>query len=143
MDKNNDSVLSANLFFLSAALSRRLSSQADEQFAEFGLSGSHALLLMLIGDHPRIQPGQLAQKLHLKPSTITRLVNKLERRKLVERHSEGRASLIVCTSKGDELVVLFGKKWKNLSSEIDRQLGERYAEVLGEMMQEALRTIGD
>ncbi|HKK43997.1 MAG TPA: MarR family transcriptional regulator, partial [Balneolaceae bacterium] len=94
MDGQN-SILDQNLFFLSSALSRKLSSQADAAFAKFGLSTSHVLILLLTNRNPGIQPSSLAERLHLNPSTITRLVQKLERRKLLERKSEGRATSIV------------------------------------------------
>ena len=141
MADNDSSILSSNLFFLSSALSRKLSAEADKQFAEFGLSNSHALLILLIDEHPNIQPSQLAEKLVLKPSTITRLVNKLERRKLVEKRSEGRSSHIVCTSKGSELIDKLNQRWGALMKVKKQELGERYVSVLSEMMQQALQSI--
>ncbi|HLR26426.1 MAG TPA: MarR family transcriptional regulator [Fodinibius sp.] len=141
MTDSDSTILSSNLFFLSSALSRKLSAEADKQFSEFGLSNSHALLLLLIDEHPNIQPSQLAEKLILKPSTITRLVNKLERRKLVEKTSEGRSSHIVCTSKGSELIDKLNQRWGALMKVKKQELGERYVSVLSEMMQQALQSI--
>ena len=141
MTDSDSTILSSNLFFLSSALSRKLSAEADKQFSEFGLSNSHALLLLLIDEHPNIQPSQLAEKLILKPSTITRLVNKLERRKLVEKTSEGRSSHIVCTSKGGELIDKLNQRWEALMKVKKQELGERYVSVLSEMMQQALQSI--
>src|SRR5699024_11079501 len=138
MPDNASTILSSNIFFLSSALSRKLSAESDKQFAEFGLFNSHALLLLLINEYTNIQPSQLAEKLILKPSTITRLVNKLERRKLVEKSSEGRSSHIVCTSKGSELIDKLNQRWEALMMVKKQELGERYVSVLSEMMQQAL-----
>lgn len=134
-------ILTENLFFLAGAFSRKLSGRADEAFASKGLSSSHALLLVLIQDEPRIQPSSLAEKLYLKPSTITRLVQKLERRELVDRESEGRASHISCTNKGEDVAAEVKKRWQELLDQKREELGERYVEVLSEMISNALDAI--
>lgn len=131
-------ILENNLFFLTGALSRKLKNQADEAFATVGLSSSHALLLWLIYDNPDIQPSQLANQMQLKPSTITRLVQKLERRELVEKQSEGRAIAIRCTDKGKNLAQEIEQKWEQLIQLKKENIGERYVEVLSEMIDNAL-----
>lgn len=141
MADNEDQILFDNLFFLTNAFSRILSREADEVFASVGLASSHVLILQLVDENPDIQPSSLAEKLHLKPSTITRLVQKLERRKLVERKSEGRATSIVCTNKGRQLVSETKGQWSELMDQKRDQLGERYVEVLSEMISNALETV--
>ncbi|WP_138430845.1 MarR family winged helix-turn-helix transcriptional regulator [Fodinibius saliphilus] len=138
MAENNDDVLEGNLFFLAAAFSRKLSRQADEVFASVGLSSSHALLLLLVQNDPGIQPSVLAERLYLKPSTITRLVQKLERRELVERESEGRTTSVVSTAKGARVAKQIRSKWQELNSLGSEQLGDRYVTVLSEMIAKAL-----
>ncbi|GAA5522525.1 MarR family transcriptional regulator [Aliifodinibius salicampi] len=141
MADERDLDLSQNLFFLAGALSRELSYQADEAFASVGLSSSHALLLLLIHRDPGVQPGALANKLHLKPSTITRLVQKLERRELVEKESQGRATAISCTGKGIRMAERISEQWQELLQGKQEELGERYVSVLSEMISKALDTM--
>lgn len=131
----------SNIFFLTSAFARKLGSQADETFETIGLSSSHALLLHLVNKNPEIQPGQLAEMLYLKPSTITRLVQKLERRGLVEKQSEGRATKIVCTSDGLDIAHNVQEKWEVLIQQKRKELGDRYVEVLSEMISNALETM--
>lgn len=132
-----------NLFFLTGALSRKLTNQADEVFATMGLSSSHALLLWRISNNLDVQPSQLANQMQLKPSTITRLVQKLERRGLVEKQSEGRAISIRCTAEGDELAEEIRQKWGQLIQQKRDKLGDRYVEVLSEMISNALETMDE
>jgi len=141
MADTENTILNNNLFFLTGALSRKLSNEADEVFATVGLSSSHALLLLLIHQNPGIRPSSLAEKLHLKPSTITRLVDKLERRQLVEKETEGRATSIACTNEGDELSTVIKEKWNQLLQDKQENLGERYVEVLSEMIANAIDTL--
>ncbi|MGM0546173.1 MAG: MarR family winged helix-turn-helix transcriptional regulator [Bacteroidota bacterium] len=131
-------IVENNLFFLTGALSRKLTNQADETFATVGLSSSHALLLWLIYDNPNAQPSQLANQMQLKPSTITRLVQKLERRELVKKQSEGRATSIRCTGQGENLAQDIQQKWEQLIQQQKDKLGDRYVEVLSEMIANAL-----
>lgn len=134
-------ILKDNLFFLASAFSRELVRETDEAFSTVGLSSSHALILCLVDESPGIRPGLLAEKLHLKPSTITRLVQKLERRQLVERESKGRATSIACTAAGSKLAHSLEEQWRMLISQKKEQLGERYVEVLSEMISNALEAM--
>lgn len=141
MADNEQSILAENLFFLTGALARKLYQQSDEAFASLGLSTSHALILMLVREEPGIQPSMLAEKLYLKPSTISRLVQKLERRELVECESEGRATTIACSSKGLDSAGQIEESWENLLDQKREELGDRYVEVLSEMISNALNTL--
>ena len=136
-----DKLTENNIYFLTSAFARKLGNQADELFETIGLSSSHALLLHLINKNPEIQPGQLAEMLHLKPSTITRLVQKLERRGMVEKQSKGRATKIVCTNDGQNTAENIRTKWDKLIQQKREELGERYVEVLSEMISNALDTM--
>jgi DNA-binding MarR family transcriptional regulator len=138
-----NNILHENLFFLTGALSRKLSKEADNTFAAVGLSYSHALILVLVDAEPGIQPGSIAERLYLKPSTITRLVQKLERRKLVERKSKGRATAISCTDKGRDMAKEVQRKWQKLLDEKKEQLGDRYVNVLSEMIDNAMEAMDD
>ncbi|MGD8747123.1 MAG: MarR family transcriptional regulator [Balneolaceae bacterium] len=141
MEQDRSSVLKDNLFFLASAFSRKLNGEADEIFSTMGIASSHALILLLINEEPGIQPSTLADKLFLKPSTITRLVQKLERKEMVERKTEGRATSIHCTPRGLELATNIEGSWQSLLDEKRKQLGERYVEVLSEMIANALGNI--
>lgn len=136
-----DNILGNNLFYLTSALYRTLTKEADDVFATMGLSYSHALILLLIQKEPEIQPSSLAEKMHLKPSTITRLVQKLETRQLVTKESQGRATSIACTSEGEEFASAIEEKWQMLMEEKREELGDRYVDVLSEMISNALDAI--
>jgi MarR family transcriptional regulator, organic hydroperoxide resistance regulator len=91
------------LYFTSAALARKIEKLATESWKPVGLSPSHAYLLMAVLDEPGIQPTTLAEHLQLTPSTITRLIEKLEEKKLVVRTAEGKLTNVYPTPKAKEL----------------------------------------
>ena len=76
---------------------------ATESWKPLGLSPSHAYLLIAVLEEPGIQPSALAEHLQLQPSTITRLLEKLEEKKLVIRTTEGRLTNVYPTPKAKEL----------------------------------------
>lgn len=133
-----DTELQRCLYFQTNNLSRALSRLADEAFKSVGLSTSHAFLLMKVDDEPGIQPSQLSEVLQLTPSTITRLIEKMEYQGYLERISEGRATRVEPTEKCSTKVPEIRKAWSGLQKEYRDKLGDRYTEVLTEMALKAI-----
>jgi DNA-binding MarR family transcriptional regulator len=121
--KTSESKYCSCLYFTANALARKVEKIAIESWKKVDLSPSHAYLLMLTLEVPGIQAGQLAEQLQLTPSTITRLLQKLEERKLVIRASEGKQTNVYPTQKGREL--------KPLLKQCIDDANERFAKVLG------------
>ena len=59
---------------------------------------------MMVIEEPGVQPMELSRQLHLTPSTITRLIEKLEKRKLVVRTTGGKLTNVYPSPKGKELL---------------------------------------
>lgn len=119
-----DTRFSACLLFSANALARAITAIGDEEFGRFGLSYSHAYLLCEVVDQPGITPSEVSETLYLTPSTITRLVEKLELKQLVRRESEGKKTLIYPTPQGQALRPAIAEAWQ--------RAGVRYAQAVGE-----------
>ena len=92
------------LYFSSNALARKIEKLANGSWKKVGLTPSHAYLLMLAIEDPGIQPSALVKQLLLTPSTITRLIEKLEEKKLVVRTSEGKLTNVYPTPKAKAML---------------------------------------
>ena len=79
------------LFYSSNALARAATRVAEEAFAPTGLAPSSAYVLMTALREPGTSPGRIAEVMMLDRSTVTRLVEGLERRGLVKRLARGRS----------------------------------------------------
>jgi DNA-binding MarR family transcriptional regulator len=112
------------LYFTANSLARVVGRMAEEAFGDTGLSPSHGFLMMLVTERPGITQKELAQELHLAPSTVTRFVDTLQRKGLVTRESEGKLSRVSPTDKGLLLREPIAQAWKALY--------HRYSEILGE-----------
>jgi DNA-binding MarR family transcriptional regulator len=92
------------LYFSSNALARKIEKLANDSWKKVGLTPSHAYLLMLAIEEPGIQPSVLVKHLLLSPSTITRLIEKLEEKKLVVRTTEGKLTNVYPTPKAKAML---------------------------------------
>lgn len=102
--KTSNCKYSKCLFFTSNALARKVEKLAIESWKRVDMSPSHGYLLMLLLEEPGMQPGNIAAQLQLTPSTITRLIEKLEERKLVVRTTEGKITNVYPSPKAKELL---------------------------------------
>lgn len=125
-----ENFLESCLFFNTNALSRYLLKLAEKQFKPLNLSPAHASLLLLVYDTPGISPKELGRHLHLTPSTITRFVDALEKKKLVIRKTRGKSAFISPSGKGLGLKRPIAMAYKKLYLEYTRVLGPDTASQL-------------
>lgn len=117
------------LYFTSAALARKVEKLAQASWKKVDLSPSHGYLLMSILEEPGMQPTALAEQLQLQPSTITRLIEKLEEKKLVIRTTEGKITNVYPTPKAKELLPKMKTCVEEFSGHYMRLLGEKESAV--------------
>jgi len=119
-----DNYLKECLYFTASRLSRVVTKMAEDEFSVSGLSPTYAYLLMVVYDKEGISQKELGEILHLQPSTVTRLIERLISRSLIYKKVEGRNSLVYTTDKGKNLQKTIHESWMNLRS--------RYTDILGE-----------
>lgn len=111
------------LFFTANRLSRVITKMAEDEFAVSGMSPTSAFLLMAVFEKDGISQKELGQILHLQPSTVTRLIEKLAAKNLLYNRVEGRLSLIFATDRGKAMEPVIHECWNSLRS--------RYTAILG------------
>lgn len=131
------SYLSCCLYFTANSLTRHITELAKDEFAITGLDPSYAYLMMLLCDHPGLPQNELAQLMNLKASTITRFIDKLQSKGLIERVQEGRNSLIYPSDEGKTKSKLIRKALKNLYNRYCEILGEDFANKLTSLINDA------
>ena len=128
--KDSSNTYCSCLFYSANALARAITKMAEEAFAVTGLAPSYAFLLMTVNMRPGIQPKELSAFMQLAPSTVTRLLEKMEYRKLVKREPLGKAIAVYSTPEGMALQDALVAAWNSLY--------QRYAGLLGESPARAL-----
>ena len=118
----NSAYYSGNLFYTVNALHRQISALAEAAFLDLGLTISDAYLILCVNEKHEIQPMEISEKILLAPSTITRMVEKLEKRSIVVRRQEGKYSFITPTTKGKDLYIAIQQKWDEINANIQSKL---------------------
>lgn len=88
------------------AVAHGLESSSKRMHAELGVTGPQRLVLRIVGHYERIGAGQLADVLHIHPSSLTGMLKRLEDAELVRRESDPfdrRRALLALTKRGQRL----------------------------------------
>lgn len=112
------------LFFTATRLKKIVAKIAEDELKLLGMSPTYVYVLLGVKFKKGITQKELCEELHLKPSTITRFIDKLVINGLVERRAEGKLSHIYLTKAGEEIQKDIQKYRKKLH--------KRYKEILGE-----------
>jgi DNA-binding MarR family transcriptional regulator len=131
------------LYFTTSALARKVEKLAVESWKPVNLSPSHAYLLMAVLEEPGMQPGILGELLQLQPSTITRLIQKLEEKKLVVRTTEGRITNVYPTPKAKELQPKLMESMQHFYKQYSEALGKDESQKLIQNMMKVADKLKD
>lgn len=132
-----------NLYFTVNAFARELSVVAESYFSVIGLTPSDAMLMLVVSSKPNVQPTEVSEKIKLAPSTITRMVEKLEKKDLLLRTSESKYTFINATEKGQNLFPTISETWLNVYKHFNNQIDLMSIEKLIQQTSEASKKLRD
>ena len=141
--KDEECKLNGCLFFTSTKLARELGRIADEAFSRTGLSPSHAILLYILNLRGGIQQKEIGEMLHLTPSTITRLLERLERKELIAKQSEGKNVYLCTTPEGLAMQGEIIAAWNQLQGKYKDVLTEEETARFIEISSKLLKSLDD
>jgi DNA-binding MarR family transcriptional regulator len=118
------------LYFTATRLSRVVTKIVEDEFAKCGLNPTSAFLILAVIEEEGISQKKLGEILHLQPSTVTRLIEKLVLKGLIYSRVDGRLSLIYTTDKGKALEGIIHECWDNLRTRLYEILGEKEGDEL-------------
>ena len=118
------------LFYAANALARTITRLSDDAFARTGLAPSLGFVLMTVNRQPGVQPSEVAEIMMLDPSTVTRLVEKLQGKGLVSRENQGRTTRIHPTEAGKALMPDLLAAWNQVLQGYSGVLGKDEAQLL-------------
>lgn len=90
------------------AINHGLSKTSRRMQSKFGVTGQQRLVIRLVGAFPGVSAGDLARILHIHPSTLTGIMQRLHARGLVKRSyhpQDARRLQLDLTAKGKRLLV--------------------------------------
>lgn len=132
---------SDNLYYTTTAFSREISSIAENAFMDLGLTPSDAYLIMVVNEKPNVQPTEISERILLAPSTITRMIEKLEKRSIVTRTQEGKYTYVAVTTKGKDLYANILATWDQIHEKFTTKLDGETVKLLVQNTSEAAKKL--
>jgi DNA-binding MarR family transcriptional regulator len=118
------------LYYSANALSRNITRIAEDAFKPVELAPSYAFIIMAINRKPGVNAGELAKIMQLKPSTMTRLIESLEKRKYLQRIHDGKYVTIFPLKKSQDLQEQLLVCWQSLYKTYTALMGKEAADHL-------------
>ena len=88
------------------AVDHGLEASSKRMDVDFGVTGPQRLVIRIVGRHPGIAAGRIAEILHVHPSTLTGILGRLVERGILTRSSDpndARRALFGLTNAGEKL----------------------------------------
>lgn len=108
------------------SFSREISRHFDSYFEEYDLATSYVELMLILHNNEELSQNDLAEEMNLAPSTITRFINKLVKRSLVQKKKSGRTAVINLSKKGQALVPKLKDSFDRAMADLQNILSEKY-----------------
>ncbi|NOU60153.1 MarR family winged helix-turn-helix transcriptional regulator [Marinifilum caeruleilacunae] len=90
------------LYFAANSLARHLNNLAENAFKFTCITPAYAFVMLEILKDPGLGQNELARRVNVKASTMTRFVDKLIEKQLIKRTTEGRSVKIFPTKEGED-----------------------------------------
>ena len=112
------------IYFNLSTLNRRITKIWQDEFSLLGLSPSHGYLLAAMAEKPMASQKELSEIMELDASTITRFIDALSAKKMIEKVSIGKGAKFALTAKGAEVSDKTNQLMSTLFSNMQSTLGE-------------------
>lgn len=121
-----------------AQLNLAITTHITEALAPYDVSASNYFYLMKIGDHPGIVQREFNDVVHLNPSSITRAINQLIKKGLVDKRTnpeDRRATELYLTANGQQTTVAINQFIQQLNAELMSRLGPDAQHLFKQLIQ--------
>jgi len=114
--------------------SRNLTAFFNARLGQFGLATSYVELMILLNQKEEFSQNELAERLSLAPSTITRFIDKLEKQGLVGKNRKGRQAYVALTQDGRKISKEMESVYQSAVEELQEMVGEKFVVTVGKLL---------
>ncbi len=118
----------------SNSFSREITRHFDSYFEEYDLATSYVELLLILNEKEELSQNDLADEMKLAPSTITRFINKLVKKNLVQKKKVGRTAVITLSKKGQDQLPALKRNFDDAVNDLKAILGDKYVHTTKELL---------
>lgn len=116
------------------SFSRDVTRLFDGYFKEYKLATPFVELLIHIHKNEKLSQKELAERMNLAPSTITRFINKLQIRGFIEKKMNGRMAYITLSEKGNERIPHLIESYRKAEETLRKKLGEKFVHTTEQLL---------
>ncbi|MHB1004137.1 MAG: MarR family winged helix-turn-helix transcriptional regulator [Chloroflexota bacterium] len=127
-------------------LGHRLAHLLERRLATRDFTHTQASLIIALSRRSGVMAQDLAEPVHVEPASITRALQALERRGLIDRAphpTDGRANLFFLTDEGKEAEAALTQMFRETSAEIERGLSPEEAIHFRHALRTVLRRVDE
>jgi len=117
----------------------------NERLLKLGISRVKWTALYYLGKHPGISQRELAMYMHIKSSTVARLIDRMEKEGLVDRvkdSTDRRVSILELSSSGQKLMDKLLPEGQDFSREMSQGISETDLQIYNAVIEQLLQNIG-
>ena len=112
------------IYFNVATLDRMITKIWQDEFIKFALSPSHGYLLFVLMEKPMLTQKELSEIMELKASTITRFVDDLVKKGLIDKIGKGKVSTIKISDAGKKMCKQINRSTQLLLQQMQEKIGK-------------------
>ena len=126
-------------------INREMTNIYETALRPLGLRVSQLSILVIIGTHEPITPGEIGQILHIEKSTMSRNVERMRAKGWIktEGSDDGRAQLLRLTARGRKLVERALPYWEEAQQQARKRLGAAKAKAIHSIASGFMAGTGD
>lgn len=122
------------IYFNLVTLTRQINKIWQQEFSRLGMAPSHGYLLFAVVENPRLSQKALSELLELDASTITRFIDTLIAKGLVEKDGRGKGAVLSVTAEGKKEYKRVKALMNALYSNMQQHFGkEEFAEFVASL----------
>jgi MarR family transcriptional regulator, organic hydroperoxide resistance regulator len=116
------------------SFSREISRHYDSYFEESGLTTSYVELLLILLHSGECSQKEIAERMNLAPSTITRFIGKLKKSGYIEKSRDGKTMSVSLDEKKKEQVIELEQLFNRAEEDLKVVLGQKFIETTGRLL---------
>jgi len=124
------------IYFNLSTLNRRITKIWQDEFHPLGLSPSHGYLLAAMAESPLATQKELSEMMELDASTITRFIDQLHNKSLIEKVSVGKGAKFSLTDQGISTSQRINELMNSLFTNMQQKIGEKELDSFVESLQQ-------
>ncbi len=108
----------------------KIKDNVKKAFKDIGLTGSQGMLVGILSNHGDMKISDLSKKMGLSNSTVSGIVDRLEREGIVERNRSREDRRVVLVSLSSQFKIESKKYFKQTETRIDNMMSEATSEEI-------------